>query len=176
MGARGPAPKNAKGAPKFIVCRPKKPSYLTDIASEYWDEVVPMLERAKVLNETHGPALTMLCEAFADTIRYREKMNEIFESGRMPVSVGGGGGKVAHPIVKLLKGAQETYIEIAKSFGMTPMSIGRVDIGEAPKPKFEPKEAGVSGGNVERTDADDLEDGINDAVDRMMQEDSNNAQ
>ena len=120
MGLRGPKPTEGVTIAEFKICRPKKPR-LTAVASEHWDEIIPILEGAKLLNESHGTVLAFMCESYADWQRYNEIVAD-----KVPTMKGAKGVLMIHPVERLMRRAREDYIKCAEMFGMTPRTMGRV--------------------------------------------------
>ena len=74
MGRRGPPPTPTpilklrgswrgnlnRDEPQPEAVAPEKPSWLDRYAAEAWDQLVPILERMRVLTEADGKALTLL--------------------------------------------------------------------------------------------------------------------
>ena len=59
---------------------PEKPSWLDSYASGAWDELVPLLERMRVLTEADGKALTLLCTTWS---RWRQCEEFVAEHGEV---------------------------------------------------------------------------------------------
>ena len=86
MGKRGPPPTptpilqlrgswragQRRDEPQPAQGPPEKPAWLDDYASQAWDQLVPILERMRVLTEADGKALALLCTTWARWRRCEE--------------------------------------------------------------------------------------------------------
>lgn len=171
MGVRGKQPSNNEFAPQFPAGAPPKPEGMRFAASKHWDYLVAILEPANVLNVSHGTMLELMCEDYADIVRYRETMKEWEFTGKMPTVKGAKGNSVIHPIVRLLEKAQASYDRRAAAFGMTPMSINRVKVSKRKRVVDEQDEqAATASSGIEEFEMDDVEAEILDSVKKLKAE------
>ena len=104
--------KTRGGEPKRIGCA-VKPDWLQGVASDKWDEIVPLLEAMRVLAATDSDILALYCRTFA---RYQEALAQtsaLFvttETGRI----------VKHPCVSITEKALEQMLRCGRELGLTP--------------------------------------------------------
>lgn len=98
-----------------------KPDDLPPAAEELWDELVPVLLAANVLNAIDRSALTALVLAWDDVVTFGKVIEE---QGRF--TFGSQGQMVVHPAVTSRRVAVDQYIRIATEFGITPVARARI--------------------------------------------------
>lgn len=121
MGARGPVSSRKRNEPRFENRLPEKPEGLSDIASQKWDKIVPMLFKAGVISEADGDALELMCNAYADYQEYRKIVK------KAPFVKNSKGNFIVTPIDRLMRNAQNTYNAYLQAFGMTPHGRMRIN-------------------------------------------------
>jgi P27 family predicted phage terminase small subunit len=136
MGARGPAKKPAhlkllegrstgrdsggrpvSDGPKFRRGAPDQPTWLTALAAEEWDRVVPTLVKLNVLKPGDASVLAIYCESVAE---YRLATHAIEEHGSLFFEAKQ--GLIPHPAVSVRRNAGARAQALAKEFGLTPSS------------------------------------------------------
>ena len=128
--ARGTARKDraVKKIP-LMAGRPAKPDWLSDIASEKWDETEKIMMKEGTLTEGCGDFLCMYCIAFDD---FHKSSRTIDDEGEYCHSEKG--GVYQHPAVGVRNKAIERINKFGKQLGLSPATSGHVQ-------KTEPKEA-----------------------------------
>lgn len=102
------------------------PEHLIGIAKDKWDELAPALCLRGVLKKTDRDALEAYCEAYAT---WRNARAEMFDDEGKPVSLTvetPNGALQQHPIISVIKQAQDSMRAWASELGLTPSSRGRV--------------------------------------------------
>lgn len=122
MGLRGPAAKGNANLPKFEPGIPPKPANLTAVASEHWDEITPLLDKAEVITHGDGPALSIMCETYASFVHYRKVVNAA------PLVKGAKGTAIVNPVNRLMRESLRQYNDSLAAFGMTPRARLRVSV------------------------------------------------
>lgn len=118
-------PKPARGVPKC-------PAHLTARAKAAWKRIGPELQKMGVLTLADGPALEMLCDAYA---QYREADDCVQAEGLTYDTVSELGTMVrARPEVAMRADAWRRVRAMLAEFGLTPSSRSRVS---AAKPEEE---------------------------------------
>jgi phage terminase small subunit len=129
----GKVRRHHKEAVRFAAVVPDAPAHIDadPLARKMWDRLVARLAPTKILNETHGEALAVLSDMWADYERVR---GEQLATGHKNVMVRrkkhANGTEVTEPIVNPLR---RVHLEIARSlrewlgeFGQTPMTQGKL--------------------------------------------------
>jgi len=119
---------------KVDVVRPKKPKWLGDIASSYWDETVKLLESEKQLLPCYGDFITQYSIAWQD---FHKADRVIEEEGEYCHSEKG--GVYQHPAVGVRNKAIERIGKFGRQLGLSGQSIKHVQ-------KTEGKEAASTKG------------------------------
>lgn len=97
---------------------PKKPDWLGDIGSAYWDSAIAHLQKTPGLLATVDEySLSLWCDAWED---YHEALNTLNEEGT--VCMGEKGGQYPHPAVGMKNNARATIAKFGVLFGMDPSS------------------------------------------------------
>jgi P27 family predicted phage terminase small subunit len=100
---------------------PIKPPGLPDAASELWDEIVPALASAGVVDRVDTASLTALCLEWA---RAEEARQLIDEDGVL--GVGSTGQLAAHPALAIERSAHLVFLKFAQEYGLTPAARARI--------------------------------------------------
>ncbi len=86
------------------------PSWLTGLALEHWNEIAPMLAKARVLTDGDRANLALMCECYAE---WREDIRGAWK-------------------------AKDLYRRLSCEFGLTPSSRSRIKVpSERPKDELE---------------------------------------
>lgn len=102
------------------------PDHMFGVAKEKWDELAPALCLRGVLTKTDRDALEAYCESYAT---WRAARAEMFEEDGQPTSMTvqtPNGAIQQHPIISIIKQAQDSMRAWASELGLTPSSRGRV--------------------------------------------------
>lgn len=112
--------------PKPTRERPNKPADMNGTASKIWDIVAEECFAMGVLTTADGPALRMLCEAWA---RFFEARRQINQFGSMTYETEGVAGMQIklHPAVGIQERAERTIRSWFSEFGLTPAARSRVE-------------------------------------------------
>ena len=110
--------------PEDVVLRDggmQKPDDLPEAASQMWDEIVPILEEARVLNRIDTSALTAMCIQWHRSVQARQALAEegLFAFGST-------GQIVEHPALQVERAAHAMFIRFAEQFGITPVARARI--------------------------------------------------
>jgi phage terminase small subunit len=102
-----------KNQPKFDGI-PEPPAGLSAEARSHWDEVVPKLVENRVAKSIDAPALTAMCEQWAEfCIARRLKAYDIQERRQRQM---------------LVNGALKAWRDLAARFGMTPSDRAKLEV------------------------------------------------
>lgn len=98
-----------------------KPDDLPPAASELWDELVPILDNANVLNRVDAAALQALCIQWerAEQARRAIKTEGLF-------TLGSAGQLAEHPALQVERQAHQLMLRFAEQFGITPVARARI--------------------------------------------------
>lgn len=105
--------------------RPKKPTHLSPLASDKWDELVRLFSKRRTLTKGDGFALEILCETYA---RWRACLADLAERGPMVeetfLSKGGEPitRRVQNPAAKLAAQMENSMRAMMREFSATPAS------------------------------------------------------
>lgn len=121
---RGPH-KSGIDAPPGI---PPAPAWLSEIAREEWDRIVPMLEASKVMSPRHQQTLAAYCDSLADMV---EADRELKANGATFMD---DRGRVSnHPAWMRKRDARNQMLKFASEFGLTASALARVTAIEQPQ-------------------------------------------
>lgn len=98
-----------------------KPPDLPDAAATLWDDIVPILAEARVLNRIDGAALTAMCLQWE---RGQQARKVLKEEGLF--ALGSTGQVVPHPALEIERAAHTLFIRFAEQFGITPVARARI--------------------------------------------------
>lgn len=90
-------------------------------AQEFWQDIVPILEQAGVLNKVDRVALTALCMQWQ---RAQDARKVLAEQGMFVP--GSAGQIVEHPALAVERNAHMLMIRLAGEFGVTPVARARI--------------------------------------------------
>ena len=118
----GPAPAGPLG-------EPAKPPFLSPIAADLWDLVVPGLVAQGVAGERDTPALVSMCEWWS---LYRVNMDRLYQTAggqarKVPLA-----GKPARALQIGAAEASRQFQALAARFGLTPADRARLKTPEQP--------------------------------------------
>ncbi len=102
---------------------PQKPANLPPVASELWDEVVPLLHQAGVVHQIDRAALTIMCLELA---RFDDMIGVVEEES--PFGLGSMGQVVAHPALGEARASAGMFLRYAEHFAMTPSARARIAV------------------------------------------------
>jgi P27 family predicted phage terminase small subunit len=97
------------------------PRWLTAEARKFWKEQAPDLESRGLLTGLDEVAFTMLCTLWSDIRDYQKRLAK---DG--PTLKGKRGAVRAHPVARMLSQAEAQFHSLAREFGLTPASRGRL--------------------------------------------------
>lgn len=100
---------------------PIKPPGLPDAASELWDEVVPALHAAGVVDRVDTAALMALCVQWA---RAEEARGLLGTDGVL--AIGSMGQVAAHPALAIERAAHLAFLKFAQEYGLTAAARARI--------------------------------------------------
>jgi P27 family predicted phage terminase small subunit len=98
-----------------------KPEGLPAAAAELWDDLVPILREANVLNRIDRAALEAMCLQWA---RGRAARAILAEEGVL--AVGSTGQLTEHPALQIERNAHALFLRFASDFGITPVARARI--------------------------------------------------
>jgi P27 family predicted phage terminase small subunit len=101
------------------------PEDMPDDAKEAWNQIVPVLADAGILDVVDQMALEAMCVVWS---RAKQARRVIAEDG--PTSLGSTGQLVDHPAVATEKAAVGMFLRFAEQFGLTPVARTRLGFGE----------------------------------------------
>ena len=106
---------------------PNPPSWFSELEIEAWNLLAPSLEAIGVLAIADGPALQMLCQAWAEWRVARQIVEEqgsyyIHEPESGPVSIR------KHPAVGVASDAWRRVSSMLSEFGLTPSARSRLEV------------------------------------------------
>lgn len=114
---RGPHKAGIEAAPGM----PPAPHWLSDLAREEWERIVPMLEASKVMSPRHQQTLAAYCDSLADMI---EADRELKANGATFMD---DKGRVSnHPAWNRKRDARNQMLKFASEFGLTASALARV--------------------------------------------------
>lgn len=153
MGARGPIPKdsslkvlsgklpvtkeNLNGGNDAHVIEfepPEPPSSLTPDQAEVWNKTIEMLKPLRYLEKIDVAVLGAYCCSYCmwrDAQRTLDDMREGNVKYYM-IATGATGALVAHPLIQIIRQAQQDMVAYAKEMGMTPSVRMRMTTPEPP--------------------------------------------
>ena len=108
---------------------PTCPAWLSAEAKREWRRVVPILSESGVLTLMDADTLTVYVSEFA---RYRAACETLATEGQTYKA--GGGLIKRHPAAAVADVALRNLINIARDFGLSPLSRQRLDIKKPPAP------------------------------------------
>ena len=109
--------------PQPLPVTPERPDYLSPVAVEEWDRVVPELERLGLLTIVDGGALAAYCESYA---LFVAAAIDVRERGPLIPGQRGRGELVRNPSVQSMRDAAATMRSYASEFGLTPQARARM--------------------------------------------------
>lgn len=135
MGARGPrkswmpGDKPKKGGDEG---RPEKPEHVSEdpLASKAFDDVVAALEKMRILRKSHEMPLSLFATEWSRHIAAAR-------IARKEPIVAGPRGPKANPAAGVASQAARVALDLLRDFGLTPASLGRVDVPPEPDPELD---------------------------------------
>lgn len=132
MGQRGPAPKPTqlkelegnpgkrrlpKQEPKPPAGRPRKPHGVSRnrVASRFWDEHAPLLEKMQLLTGADGAAFRLMAEHYSVAVQAAIDINSEGMTTRDD-----DGNIRKHPLLQIFRDNSLAYLRYAREFGLTP--------------------------------------------------------
>jgi P27 family predicted phage terminase small subunit len=111
--------------PTYQLGEPPRPAHLAadPLALATWDVLVARLTTVGVLMVSHGEALTVLAEAWADYVRCRE---QLARTGWQIVVTDESGLPKEHPLIRRSERLGLFLQRYLGEFGLTPVTGGRV--------------------------------------------------
>ena len=111
---------------------PAAPHWLSDLAREEWERIVPMLEASKVMSPRHQQTLAAYCDSFADMVQADA---ELKANG---TTIMDDKGRVSnHPAWLRKRDARNQMLKFAAEFGLTASALARVSAVEQATPEDE---------------------------------------
>lgn len=122
---------------------PPPPSYFGPVAVREWNELLPMLKAAKVLEAVDLPQLRMYCHA----IQMAEDAADQLKNGYTDQITNKGGHTydVPSPMLKVLNDANQVIIKVASKFGFDPVARMKVVATGKEKQAKDPFEEALDG-------------------------------
>ena len=108
--------------------RPTMPQKLTGEARKIWIRLLPILERAGMLDENYRETLKLLCEAMED-YDYLEGLAKEQD----PVLEGSNGYRYQNPTYVMKNKARDQVAKLAALFGMSPADVQGVRVTDKTK-------------------------------------------
>ena len=99
----------------------EKPDDLPARAAGLWDELVPVLEQAGLLNRIDEAALTALCLQWQ---RACDARTVVEQEGL--VAIGSHGQLIEHPMLAAERAAHQLLLRYAEQYGITPVARARI--------------------------------------------------
>ena len=128
----------------------EKPPDLTPTASEWWDLVVPQLERVGLAQAVDAPSLTLLAEDFSAW----KRASALYVS-ESPVVARGSTILVSNPLLRAVKDFGAAYRQGAAAYGLTAQSRATLSI---PDRGFDDLDAGFREWQTALRQKEDRED------------------
>lgn len=97
------------------------PPGLPTPAVELWEEIVPALQAAGVIDRVDTAALVSLCVQWARA----EEARELLEEDGL-LAIGSMGQVAAHPALAIERAAHVAFLKFAQDFGITPAARARI--------------------------------------------------
>ncbi len=116
-------------APVFDERPPIKPTGLSEVASKKWDELLPLLWNAGVIDGGSGEALGLMCETYANYIFFNKKVL------KHPTSLGRNKQKILNPLERMRDKFFKDYNRYLDNFGMNPRTRNKI-VAHPPKNKL----------------------------------------
>jgi len=153
VGRRGPPKKPAavkKRLGTYRECRdggtieatpgmPECPVWIDGDAIQFWNKAGKYLADLRIVAPVDQMAFALLCETFADYLRYRDKVKLEGEIVMSP-----NGMPCQNPFVALKNKSRQDLVKLVREFGMTPCA--RTGIKSSAAPVDDPlKEFGIAG-------------------------------
>lgn len=114
--------------PRPVQSEEDAPDYLSDEATEIWDELAPLLINLGVLTEIDRQLFSAYCEKRAAWEYYTSKVEKGKEVGKTK-----NGNLVQNPYIGLANRAFDQMIKLGIEFGITPSSRSKVKVSEKNK-------------------------------------------
>lgn len=114
--------------PEFDAVVPDCPSHLSAEAERRWNELAPMLHRAKLLTEADQMALADLCQCYATMAKAQRQLNK---SSLLQKT--GEGTMRATPLFKIIMDSMAMINRLCCEFGLTPSSRSRLRVDKKEK-------------------------------------------
>lgn len=103
---------------------PRCPVSLSPDARRYWNSVVRLLAgRAALNSEMRGP-LTLLCQAWGEMAELNRELAKKRKSNDVD--------PIYRTLLSQRRQAQQVFVRLVAEFGMTPVSVARMQIGTKP--------------------------------------------
>lgn len=113
--------------PTPLVGEPEMPRHLTAPARREWRRLVPLLLSMRVLSESDGVALGILCQAYATLIEATSLMEKSTAKGHSGLLMKTASGYVQQsPLLSIINAQAEIVNRQLQQFGMTPASRTRI--------------------------------------------------
>ena len=119
--------KNVKKTKKNIAVSFQPPEYLSEIAKNKWNDLLPLLENKKITNASDLMALEMLCTSYAMSIDLYHAMIAQSEDGTIAGYFKDRNSQTMGEYNAYYK-SQATYMRLLTEFGMTPKSRKHINI------------------------------------------------
>lgn len=134
MGKRGPRPtpkalQIARGTerkrprpnePDEVAGEMMKPEWLGPLASEKWDELIPIMRRRGTYSPAYVDFLAAFCQAYEDM---RNADNTLRQNGSEYLVSNRTGNQYLHPAVGIKLNAIDRIAKFGREFGLSPTSI-----------------------------------------------------
>ena len=121
-----PGKRDHAETPDVKVAAPAKPAHLTGLASELWDQIVPELLTAQLINPLCGAILAAHCDAIAEYVNAKAMIARPKEEGGGYLVSTPNNYEVQSPWVAIMNKAFERIMKTGLEFGMTPSALARV--------------------------------------------------
>jgi P27 family predicted phage terminase small subunit len=119
-GNRGHRPPPAH-EPQPRPVTPKMPAHLDSIARREWRRLVPILTDMRVLTETDGINLALLCQTYSRLIQAQQALSK--SSLLLKTS---SGYVQQSPLISIISAATEQLVKLCREFGLSPASRCRL--------------------------------------------------
>lgn len=121
-----PGKREIPEAPDIAPAIPQKPAHLNGLAAEIWDQITPDLLVAHLTNPLCGAILALHCDAIAEYVTAKQKIERPAEEGGGYLVKTPNGYEVQSPWVAIMNKAFERVMKTGVEFGMTPSALSRV--------------------------------------------------
>lgn len=100
------------------------PEWLTEVAAEVWDEILPQLSAKGIMDEGHLHLFAQGCQAIAS---FRTASAEVLDGG---VTITTEHGRVKNPAFQVMRDSFAMTLQWSREFGLTPSAQSGITVRE----------------------------------------------